>query len=437
VSWTVDGLRHKGIPLGVTMDSMAVGAAGWVVSRGDTATPVATLSLEDLRHNASSMADFCQLHGVSLAPHAKTTLSPELLQIQLEHGAWAMTAALPRQVALLWEQGIDRVLVANEVTDPAAVQWLSAKLDAEPERELWLYADSTDAVDRLTAAVRERAGRRPLDVLVEVGHAGGRTGCRGAGAAELVARAVVASPALRLAGVAAYEGTIGARREPGPTQTVDAFLGEVGELVESLAGQAMFEVAEPVLTAGGSVWFDRVVDVLGLAARAVNGRLVLRSGCYLIHDHGMYAAGTPAAANVSGAPAFRAALSVWARVLSRPEPGLLLADAGRRDLSHDAGLPVAISAHRPADRHVGSADVGSADVGAEGVGGVDLVTAGAIVSGLSDQHTFVQVPDTLDVRVGDLVRLGISHPCTTLDRWPVLLLVDNDHAVVGAVHTQF
>jgi D-serine dehydratase len=71
------------------------------------------------------------------------------------------------------------------------------------------------------------------------------------------------------------------------------------------------------------------------------------------------------------------------------------------------------------------------------VGAVDLVNAGAIVSGLSDQHTFVQVPDTLDVRVGDLVRLGISHPCTTLDRWPVLLLVDNDQAVVGAVHTQF
>jgi D-serine dehydratase len=432
VSWTVNGLRHKGIPLGVTLDSTAVGAAGWVVSHGDTATPVATLSLEGLRDNAAAMAAFCQRHGVSLAPHAKTTLSPELVQIQLDHGAWAMTAALPRQVALLWEQGINRVLVANEVTDQAAVQWLSAQLDAEPKRELWLYADSVEAVDRLTAAVIERAGRRPLDVLVELGHAGGRTGCRGAEAAERVARAVVASPVLRLAGVAAYEGTIGARREPEPTQAVDAFLGEVGGLVERLARQALFEVAEPVVTAGGSVWFDRVVDVLAPAARAVGGRLVLRSGCYLIHDHGMYAAGTPAAAHVSGAPAFQAALSVWARVLSRPEPGLLLADAGRRDLSHDAGLPVPISAHRPRDRQVATHGVGSAQASA-----VDLVSAGAIVSGLSDQHTFVQVPESLDVRVGDLVRLGISHPCTTLDRWPVLLLVDNEHAVVGAVHTQF
>jgi D-serine dehydratase len=118
---------------------------------------------------------------------------------------------------------------------------------------------------------------------------------------------------------------------------------------------------------------------------------------------------------------FRPAVSVWGRVLSRPEPGLVLLDAGRRDLSHDAGLPVPISAHRPT--RPGSA--------------IDLHTAGASVTGLSDQHTFVQLPEALDVQMGDLVRLGISHPCTTLDRWPVLLLVDNHHTVVGAVRTQF
>jgi D-serine dehydratase len=180
-----------------------------------------------------------------------------------------------------------------------------------------------------------------------------------------------------------------------------------------------FEADDPIVTAGGSVWFDRVVQRLHPAAQAAGARLVLRSGCYLFHDHGMYAASSPATARVPGAPVFRPALSVWARVLSRPEPGLLLVDAGRRDLSHDAGLPVPLSAHRP----------GGSDV--------DLVAAGAETRALSDQHAFVHVPASVDVAAGDLVRLGISHPCTTLDRWPMLLLVDPTWAVVGAVRTQF
>jgi D-serine deaminase-like pyridoxal phosphate-dependent protein len=421
MSWVADGLRHKGIPLGQAMDSAALADAGWVVSAGDTATPVATLSVDDLEHNASAMAAWCARVGADLAPHAKTSLSPELLERQVRHGAWAMTAALPRQAALLWDQGIDRVLVANEVSDPAAVRWLVSERDADPDRRLWLYADSAAGVAQLTAALVDERPAGPLDVLVEIGHSGGRTGARGVAAGLEVARAVAAAPQLRLAGVAAYEGTIGARRDDDTGRAVDAFLGQVGELVAAIAQHRLYEVEQPIVTAGGSVWFDRVATVLAVPTTAVGGRLVLRSGCYLFHDHGLYAAGTPAAAGVAGAPELRPALTVWARVVSRPEPGLALVDAGRRDLSHDAGLPVPLSAHRP---------------GGHGVG-LDLVDAGASVSGLSDQHAFVQLPAAVDVRVGDLVRLGISHPCTTLDRWPVLLLVDADHAVVGAVRTQF
>ena len=417
--WTVDGLRHKGIPLGVSAASTEVGQLGWVVSRGDTGTPVATLSVEDLEFNAAAMADWCSAAGALLAPHAKTSLSPELLALQMRRGAWGMTVALPRQAALIWDQGIDRVLIANEVTDPAALQWLSTQLESGPERELWLYADSLAAVDLLRTAVAEAPGRRPFGVLVELGQPGGRTGCRTAVEAHAVAEAVVAAPELRLAGLAAYEGTISTHRDDAAAHAVDAYLDAVAGLVRALAAAGRFEVDQPVVTAGGSVWFDRVVQHLGPAATDIGARLVLRSGCYLFHDHGMYAESTPAAARVPGAPAFRPALSVWARVLSRPEPGLLLVDAGRRDVSHDAGLPVPLSAHRP------------------GGGEVDLATVGAEVRALSDQHAFVHVPDSVDVAVGDLVRMGISHPCTTLDRWPVLLLTNPDWSVVGAVRTQF
>jgi D-serine dehydratase len=424
MSWTVDGLRHKGIPLGVSVDAAEIGDLGWVVPHGDTGTPVATLSVDDLEHNAAAMADYCARTGVLLAPHAKTSLSPELLALQMRHGAWGMTAALPRQVALLWDQGIDRVLVANEITDPAALQWLSAQLADHADRadrELWLYADSLTTVQLLRTALAGREGVRRIGVLVELGQPGGRTGCRTAADARAVAEAVVDAPELRLAGIAAYEGTISTSRDDTTGQAVDDFLDEVAALVGDVVGSGRCEVDEPLVTAGGSVWFDRVVERLGPAAAEVGAHLVLRSGCYLFHDHGLYAASTPSAARVTGAPAFRAALSVWGRVLSRPEPGLLLVDAGRRDLSHDAGLPVPLSVHRPG---------GAA-------AGVDLAAVGAEVRSLSDQHAFVHVPASVDAAVGDLVRLGISHPCTTLDRWPVLLLTDADWTVVGAVRTQF
>ena len=41
------------------------------------------------------------------------------------------------------------------------------------------------------------------------------------------------------------------------------------------------------------------------------------------------------------------------------------------------------------------------------------------------------------VRVGDLVGLGISHPCTTFDKWQVVYVVDDDYAIVDAVKTFF
>src|SRR5207248_801643 len=156
-------------------------------------------------------------------------------------------------------------------------------------------------------------------------------------------------------------------------------------------------VERPIVSAGGSLFFDRVVAVLGSWARQSGAEVVLRSGCYLIHDHGLYATGTPAASGIEDAPALTAALSVWARVISQPEPGLALLDAGRRDLSHDSGLPVPLQRVR---------DGVSTELG----GGEITVVA------LSDQHAFMRYPNELDMRVGDLVRLGISHPCTTLDR---------------------
>jgi D-serine deaminase-like pyridoxal phosphate-dependent protein len=410
----MDFLTDKGVPLGAELDERTLSAGA--LSIADLATPFATISRPAVEANVAAMRDYCGRHGVLLAPHAKTTLAADLLELQIRNGAWALTAALPRQVALLWQLGFPRVLLANEVADVRAIEWLAGRLSEDERLTLWMYVDSARGLDILTDGVK-RAGAptRPVGVLVELGYPGGRTGCRRVPEALELAQRVAATPGLRLAGVAGYEGTIGVTRDARTVGAVDAYLEKLREAAAVLLERQLVE--RPIVTVGGSIYFDRVVAKLGTWAAQAGADVVLRSGCYLIHDHGMYATGTPAASGIEDAPSLTAALSVWARVISQPEPGLALLDAGRRDLSHDAGLPVPLQRVR-----AGAAT----DLGAE-----------STVIALSDQHAFVRYPLRLDVQVGDLVRLGISHPCTTLDRHRGIFLVDSADRIVGAIRPNF
>jgi len=382
-------------------------------------TPFAVLRSSAVTTNIEEMARFCAEHSLSLAPHAKTTMSPQLVGEQLSAGAWAATAALPVQVERLWDFGVGRVLLANEVADPTAMGRLGAGLDADRRRALLCFVDSPAGVALAENGLRDAATTVPVEVLVDVGHAHGRTGARSREQVVDVARAVARAPHLRLTGVGGYEGTISSVRDDTSTQQVDRYLTTLRETLAELLAMGLVDTAHPVVSAGGSIWFDRVAAVLGPLAVDGTTRVVTRSGCYVTHDHGMYADAAPrrGADSDSMLPTFRPALEVWARVVSRPEPGLAIVDAGRRDLSHDAGLPRPLTARRPDGRQV---DLGTATVGS-----------------LSDQHAFVTVAAQSTLAVGDLVGLGISHPCTTFDRWPLLLRVDDDDRVVGVVRTYF
>ncbi|WP_284250818.1 hypothetical protein [Litorihabitans aurantiacus] len=135
-----------------------------------------------------------------------------------------------------------------------------------------------------------------------------------------------------------------------------------------------------------------------------------------MHDDGHYREVSPLSHD---ADPLRAAIHGWARVLSTPEPHLAVLDAGKRDLSSDLGLPVPQLVH-------------AADGGVRPLAGH--------VSALNDQHAFLRTPGE-ELAVGDVVRLGLSHPCTALDRWRLVPLIDDAAAerpaVTGAVETYF
>src|SRR5690242_18255834 len=111
---------YKGMPYGETVDLADIGDRGWNVLAGDMSLPLLTVDVAALDHNISTMADYCRLHNVLLAPHGKTTMSPQVFRRQLAAGAWAMTAATLGQVRLMWAVGIRRILLANQVAEPSA-----------------------------------------------------------------------------------------------------------------------------------------------------------------------------------------------------------------------------------------------------------------------------------------------------------------------------
>jgi D-serine dehydratase len=382
-------------------------ASGARIADDSFSTPLLVLSESAIRNNIAVLADYCRGLGVLLAPHAKTTMSPELFTAQLAAGAWALTAANVTQATVFAEHGARRVLIANQVTDAVAVAALGRLLDNTPGLELLCYVDSVEGV-----ALLAPLGDRALRVLVEYGTRNGRTGVRSEGEAVRVAEAAVGN--LRVAGVSCFEGTVTDEAPSGIIAGVAELCRAVRATGARLAELGLLDGEGLLLSAGGSHYFDIVATEL--ARDAIEGtRVVVRSGSYVVHDHGTYLYDSPSLRGAALAP-FIPAITVRSTVLSRPEPGLVLVNAGRRDVSFDSGMPVVLSAQR---------------------GGEDVAVEGAVVTGLNDQHGFLHVPDSSTLAVGDTVVLGISHPCTTFDKWRLGLIADAEGTVTAVAHTFF
>lgn len=402
--------RYKGFPPGGGVTPSTLAAQGWNLLDGDLFLPALVLRESALARNLVLMSRWCESHGVSLAPHGKTTMSPELFARQLDAGAWAITAATPSQVRVYRAFGVERILLANELVEAASLRWVAGELAADPSFEFLCLADSLAAVERMDAALVEVGVARRLRVLVELGLTGGRTGARTVEDALAVAGAIERSTSLELAGVEGYEGIVHDEAR------VDEFLTELRLLLDRLADAGSFgELEEIVVTAGGSVYFDRVARLLASADRRV--RILVRSGCYLTHDDGLYDEHSPFGSHGSEPERLQPALEAWAVVLSRPEPALALVGMGKRDVAHDVGLPVPTKSH--------------------GRSGLREVRGAMEVVGLNDQHAYVRLDPSDPLAVGDLLGCGISHPCTAFDKWRLIPVVDDDYAVIDAVHTFF
>jgi D-serine deaminase-like pyridoxal phosphate-dependent protein len=380
-------------------------------------SPTAIVRERALDHNVELLARWCERRGVMLAPHGKTTMTPEIFRRQLAAGAWGITVADVPQARIALAHGVARVLIANEVVDRVGLDWI-VRTHADGPAVIALFVDSATGADALASAVRAAGVDTRVPVLVEVGRSGGRAGVRSTDRVVELARRLADSGAASLVGVAGFEGVFGPSAAGGDLGGVRSFLMDLRNAARALDAAGMFDpgAEEILLSAGGSAYFDLVVELLRDAVP--RGRVLLRCGCYVTHDHGVYGELTPFAQRERRHGALQPALEVWGHVLSKPEAGLAIADVGRRHVSIDAGLPRLIEVR-------------------DGSGTPRELPSAVEVSGLNDQHAFLAGAGADALQVGDWVGFGISHPCTTFDKWRRIALVDDAYGVVDDLATQF
>jgi D-serine dehydratase len=415
--------RYKGFPrTSPPLARSAIGQAGWHVLDGRLPLPLAVIKRSALSHNLAWMQAFVRERGIELAPHGKTTMSPELFSRQLAAGAWGLTFATVTQLAVGVGAGARRTLIANQVVTDDDLAGIQALLAAHEGLRVVFLVDSLAQLALIEQWFAAHPGRPPFEVMLEVGVPGARTGCRTQDEAATLARALKASQAVRLAGIECYEGGGATGRSDHDAAYADALMTRVEAIARLCAEEHLFENDEVLLSAGGSAIFDLVADRLTPAlGRPVRG--LLRSGCYVTHDHGNYKRLLASVAERCGCTeTLLPALEVWAAVQSRPEPGLAILTCGRRDISYDLEMPIPF-ARAP-----------------RGVLAPQPIPASWTISALNDQHAYLRwdaADEATAPVVGERIGLGISHPCTTFDKWHWMPIVEDDYRVTDAVTLHF
>ena len=400
----------KGIPFDL-VGRPILSLVGRNVGDGSFPSPRIVAYADRISHNLDLMRAWCSHHHVEIAPHAKTTMSRSLVRRQIAAGAWGVTAATAVQAHALHAMGAQRIMLANQLVSPAGIEWARGACDRG--LELAVFVDSGSGLEALAGP----APARPISVLVEVGAPGGRAGVRGTRDVLSLARTVADTSGVILAGVAGYEGVFMDEDAIDPRAGVRQYLRQLGTAFDAIHAEDLFQTDVPILTAGGSACFDDVADILVPIASRVGAQVVIRSGCYLMHDHGLYE-GTSPLQNNPHWPPFQGAIEVIGQVLSRPEPDLVLLDVGRRDASYDSGLPRPLHWQKRSGDHTAAPSHWT-------------------VTAIMDQHAYLAVAPDDQVAVGDFVGLGISHPCTTLDRWRLVPEITEDGTVVDVIATDF
>ena len=399
-----------------SLEPEEIARKGWNLLKEDLMLPVAVLYEDRLKHNLEWMREFIAAYGMCLAPHGKTTMAPRLFEMQLRNGAWGITLATAHQTLAAYSHGVRRVLMANQLVGRENMAVI-ARLLQDKEFDYYCLVDSAAQADQL-GSYFSACGQR-LQVLLELGTMGGRTGVRNdEQLLALLAALTRWQGTLVLRGIELYEGVLD------DEASIRAFLRRAVVVVRQLDAEGRFSRTPILLSGAGSAWYDVVAEEFSAADLGNRFQIVLRPGCYLTHDVGAYRQAqqrildrNPVARRMQ--EGLVPALQVWAYVQAVPEAEKAIIALGKRVAAFDSGLPVPALQFRP--------------------GGTLPKAAPShwTLTKMMDQHAYMRIAPEDGLCVGDMIGFDICHPCLTFDKWRTLPILDSQYQVVEIIQTFF
>lgn len=337
-------------------------------------TPRVIVDLDTVQANITEMAELARRHGKRLRPMIKTHKSREIMAMQLAAGAVGVMAAKIGEVEALAAYGARDVVLAYPVVGEEKVDRIRQLVDQGVK--ITVSLDNGEHAEWLAGQLRARGMVLPALVIVDTGvH---RIGVPGGRAAADLALCIAKLPGLAFSGFGAHAGhSYGINTAEAIRQCAR---DEAAALAESKRLTEDGGVPVEVVAAGSTptVPYEAEEEVI----------TELRPGNYVFYDANQLAVGSTTAARI--------ALRVVARIISRPEPGRCVIDAGSKALSSDRG------AH-------------SSGL-VKGYGLVEGV-AGAVVDRLSEEVGVITMPPETPWRVGDEVTIIPNHSCATINGW--------------------
>ncbi len=418
---TILDSRIKGIPGSVEPFTLKeIKNKKWNILKEDMSMPIMVLKNDELNHNLQTFAEYLKKHHLSISPHGKTTMSPQLFSKQLDAGAWGITAGAINQIQVMYRYGVKKILLANQLLGRSHLKTIAHFINNDKDFSFYCFVDSIEQFENIKNNLENITLINPINLLPEIGALNGRTGIRSKdNFLELVKEiSNDKSNNFNFAGISSYEG-IAAVAMKG-SQAVHDFCSFMEDIISDISPDQFSHLKELIITAGGSTHFDIIGERFSKLDLSIPVRVLLRSGCYITHDHGSYFEALKLAEedkNRQWDRFLQPALEIWSYVQSIPEKNLAFLTMGKRDVPYDSGLPKPLKRFRP------------------GKGYLELGTAE--IFSTNDQHSFVKLSDNHEWKVGDMICSGISHPCTAFDKWKFIPVVNDNYDVVDGILTFF
>ena len=333
-------------------------------------TPALLIDLDIVDRNLERMQEKANNYRVALRPHIKTHKIPELAQLQIRFGAHGITAAKVSEAEVMAAAGITNIFVANQIVTKEKLHRLAA-LSNKVSTSIGL--DSVAGARKLSDVFA--ASGLAIEYLIEINSGLNRCGVLPGKEVVELFQAINELPALRFKGIFTHAGQV---------YGADS-LSEVKE-VSRLESTIMAETAHALATVGTS---PEIVSVGSTPTMKVwqghEGVNEIRPGNYIFHD--------AIQVSLGAATLEECALSIVATVISRPEKERAVLDGGSKAFGLDKG------AH-----------------GKEMVTGFGMVLGKkAILARLSEEHGIMTLDPTVDLDIGDKVRIIPNHACAVVN----------------------